>query len=843
MSTRQTSPPSFNPKTTSSSERTSYKYTLPTQARGPGYSRSFPSSSVIMSEYPYRTYSPGAGGANRSPTRRTAPPIIPPAGTYPSEWNRQVNAMPGFEGWRADDDVPSAYASTPNIVPEVVPKTSASASSSFISSQSAPPYDHIPPSLLPGGAARGSRTSLYSTATSDRGESPYRRRHVRTPSTSSTESASRSRDRRPGRSNRDRTPSTSPTRAIPRDGVSASSTTFRTPSGNIMTSLFTSENAAAVGSALGSAASFLGARAGLTNTNNNNNQQHLDDDRDGVPGGYNSRPVPDTANNAGGGFNLNDAIGYLSSHLGAPQDQATPPPQQQQGGSPFTLSNALNYLGSQQGRPAGSSGGLPGNFQLAGIDIDFKWLAQKAGEQNPWVLLGAAVVAFWIISSIIATLMWYGIVAGVLYVIYVVGVKNGGFEALSAGNRPPQRRVGGPGSTGGGGGWTYRRPPTTQGLREPPRFSSPGLPVGPSSDQENTTLLPCLSRSSSQSSPYLTLPCSSSRSGLKESGSRRGSSHHDSKDKSFSHASSFSNCSDFSALGDIIDYNFHDLVSVDSFVSTSFDFSSSSSAPNSTSNFDFVGGGGGLDGSSIDSFLDFGSVDTSSSCSSSADHTTATTTPSPHLPAASTSTPSLSVSPLQNVTVDMISNGDLDSLLSIHPHLQLNDYTMGLPLFSTPTPPNLTTSPVQDSSPIASSGSPSTASPGSCTTLPPSQFSTPSLPPLNTGYRIQKPKPAKSKPGPKPKAKLPSASPPLEYGGEGLDFDGEDSPAMIDKRYRNNLAAKKYRQKKVDRISELEGALADMTRERDELRLRLARKEAEGQVLREVMARGGKGSS
>ncbi|KAF3927577.1 hypothetical protein AA313_de0205868 [Arthrobotrys entomopaga] len=418
-----------------------------------------------MSDYPYRSYSPsGTNNPNRSPTRRTAP-IIPPAGTYPSEWNRNVQTMPGFEGWKAEDSnnnmntMPSASSfaasSTPNMIPEVIPKSSYGSSAGvpdpLLTSHSAPPipqpspFDHIPPPLQ-----AGSRASVYSSATtSEQGETPFRRRHVRTPSASSTESTSRS--RRPNRQvgGRDRTPSTSPSRAIPPAGVSANSNT-RTPSGNVMASIFNAENAAAVGNVLGTAASFLGSRAGLMKNANESQRPEYDN----VPGGYNSRPVPDTVNNADG-FNIGDAMNYLS-HLTSGQQQTPaqqsppPPPQQQAGGSPFTLANALSYLSQQQVQP----GAPPGTYRLAGIDIDFNWLAQKASEQNPWVLLGGAVVTFWIISSIIATIMWYGIVAGVLYVVYIVGIKNGGFEAIMGGDRPPPRRVaGGGGGTGAGTGW------------------------------------------------------------------------------------------------------------------------------------------------------------------------------------------------------------------------------------------------------------------------------------------------------------------------------------------------------------------------------------------------------
>ncbi|KAF3910384.1 hypothetical protein ABW20_dc0101898 [Dactylellina cionopaga] len=425
-----------------------------------------------MSDYNYRPYSPS--NVNRSPTRRT---VIPPAGTYPppTDWNQNVHSNP----WDESTNIPPpSYSSTPNIIPEVVPRPgiNAAASDPYLIPQPSPlsqasSYYEVPPALQPGARGSVSSASIHSSSSNPRGRDynfatgntyssstnsdlgpdlTFKKRIVRTPSEDSTD---RSRDRSDRRSSRqDRTPSTSPTRAIPRDGFSASSSTQRTPSGNLMNSLFNAQNAAAVGSALGSAANFLGSRAGFIKP-----ETQPRDNYDPVPGGYNNRPVPDTASN-NSGFNMGDAMNYLS-HMTSPQTPQQPPPQQQQpGGTPFTLSNALNYLQhatQPQGAPGtvgNNNNGLPGNFQLAGIDIDFGWIVQKAGEQNPWVLLGGAVVSFWIVSSIIATLIWYGIIAAVLYVIYIVGVKNGGFEALTGGaeNRPPPRRISTPGNTGGG---------------------------------------------------------------------------------------------------------------------------------------------------------------------------------------------------------------------------------------------------------------------------------------------------------------------------------------------------------------------------------------------------------
>lgn len=62
-----------------------------------------------------------------------------------------------------------------------------------------------------------------------------------------------------------------------------------------------------------------------------------------------------------------------------------------------------------------------------------------------------------------------------------------------------------------------------------------------------------------------------------------------------------------------------------------------------------------------------------------------------------------------------------------------------------------------------------------------------------------------------------------------------DDDAIALKRQRNTVAARRYRQKRLDRISELEGTVDELTRERDELRLKLARQEAETAALREVL--------
>ncbi|TFB02920.1 hypothetical protein CCMA1212_005290 [Trichoderma ghanense] len=73
---------------------------------------------------------------------------------------------------------------------------------------------------------------------------------------------------------------------------------------------------------------------------------------------------------------------------------------------------------------------------------------------------------------------------------------------------------------------------------------------------------------------------------------------------------------------------------------------------------------------------------------------------------------------------------------------------------------------------------------------------------------------------------------------DGDEFEaGSDEAQAAIKRQRNTMAARKYRQKRLDRIADLERALSDMAGERDELKLKLARREAEVEALREVLGR------
>ncbi|KAK3500494.1 glycosyl hydrolase family 3 N terminal domain-containing protein [Neurospora crassa] len=104
---------------------------------------------------------------------------------------------------------------------------------------------------------------------------------------------------------------------------------------------------------------------------------------------------------------------------------------------------------------------------------------------------------------------------------------------------------------------------------------------------------------------------------------------------------------------------------------------------------------------------------------------------------------------------------------------------------------------------------------------------------LYPGLTLPSPVDASSKPkrgrppGPKKRALSP---------GIAAEAELTDSEDIMIKRQRNNIAAKKYRQKKIDRIQELEEEVDQIKKEREELRLMLAKRDAEVGMLREMLA-------
>jgi hypothetical protein len=61
------------------------------------------------------------------------------------------------------------------------------------------------------------------------------------------------------------------------------------------------------------------------------------------------------------------------------------------------------------------------------------------------------------------------------------------------------------------------------------------------------------------------------------------------------------------------------------------------------------------------------------------------------------------------------------------------------------------------------------------------------------------------------------------------------SPSRIEKRKLNTLAARRYRQKRVDQMNGLEAALKETQLERDALKVRVARLEGEAEILRQLL--------
>lgn len=131
----------------------------------------------------------------------------------------------------------------------------------------------------------------------------------------------------------------------------------------------------------------------------------------------------------------------------------------------------------------------------------------------------------------------------------------------------------------------------------------------------------------------------------------------------------------------------------------------------------------------------------------------------------------------------------------------------------------------------------------SMTLTPPTTSTSPST--VNTALLTNSPLPTLFPPGQScfpVKLNSPGSSSSASEGSSGSGkrkhpADEEDVEAdKALKRQRNTMAARKYRQKRLDRISELEKALDERTDERDDLRLQLARREAEVAALREMLA-------
>ncbi|CRG89120.1 Blasticidin-S deaminase [Talaromyces islandicus] len=112
-------------------------------------------------------------------------------------------------------------------------------------------------------------------------------------------------------------------------------------------------------------------------------------------------------------------------------------------------------------------------------------------------------------------------------------------------------------------------------------------------------------------------------------------------------------------------------------------------------------------------------------------------------------------------------------------------------------------------------------SPVCCSSLPAASLTAPSPSPSTQSSSIASRKPANSDPSSLKRSLAESQSP-------------VEDEAVIEKRQRNTIAARKARRKKDDRIASLETELAAVTRERDEMKLLVARLEGENAALKKV---------
>ena len=111
-----------------------------------------------------------------------------------------------------------------------------------------------------------------------------------------------------------------------------------------------------------------------------------------------------------------------------------------------------------------------------------------------------------------------------------------------------------------------------------------------------------------------------------------------------------------------------------------------------------------------------------------------------------------------------------------------------------------------------------------------------SQPLLNTQLLIQEPSPGSSL------VSTADASPSIEGPQlsplkSAVETSNDDASARDLRRQRNTVAARKYRQKRLDRITELEQALAKTEKERDDLKLQVERWKMKAEVLQEMAKR------
>jgi len=153
----------------------------------------------------------------------------------------------------------------------------------------------------------------------------------------------------------------------------------------------------------------------------------------------------------------------VSSFFGNNAKPAAPAPSESRkvsgsGLGNFNVQNVFDYLSSTRSPSAPGSSHNGPSINLGGVSVDKEWIMNWASQQNPLVLLGIVVVAFLIISQIIATIIKWAVIGLIVYAIYLYVMNqqggNGAASGISAigGGRAGKSDVR---RTDGGGG---RRP-------------------------------------------------------------------------------------------------------------------------------------------------------------------------------------------------------------------------------------------------------------------------------------------------------------------------------------------------------------------------------------------------
>ncbi|KAF4173838.1 hypothetical protein CNMCM8694_009295 [Aspergillus lentulus] len=85
---------------------------------------------------------------------------------------------------------------------------------------------------------------------------------------------------------------------------------------------------------------------------------------------------------------------------------------------------------------------------------------------------------------------------------------------------------------------------------------------------------------------------------------------------------------------------------------------------------------------------------------------------------------------------------------------------------------------------------------------------------------------------------IPASRPPpvsITAASTSMNHPPKETPNRVSKRQLNTLAARRYRQRRVDRMNELEAELEKVKRERDELKMRVSKLEGETEALRGLL--------